>query len=51
MGSKACIKVGGLTSEEFEIHRGVRQGYTLSPWFFLSVYGQCCEGGKRRFCG
>ena len=26
MGCKACVKVEGLTSEEFEVRRGVRQG-------------------------
>ena len=34
VGSKACVKVGGLTSEEFEVRRDVRQGCTLSPWLF-----------------
>ena len=29
-----CVKVGQSKSEMFHVHKGVRQGCTLSPWLF-----------------
>ena len=34
VGSKACVRVGGLISEELEVRKGVRQVCKLSPWLF-----------------
>ena len=33
-GSKACVRVGGETSDWFEIEVGVKQGCVMSPWLF-----------------
>ena len=32
--SRACVRVNGKVSEEFDIHVGVRQGCVMSPWLF-----------------
>ena len=43
---KARVKVGGVESELFGVHRGVRQGCTLSPWLFKS---RVTREAKRQF--
>ena len=48
--SKACVKVG-LTSEEFEVRRGVRQGCTLSPWFFILFMDNVMREARESFVG
>ena len=35
---KARVKVGGVESELFGVHRGVRQGCTLSPWLLMCLW-------------
>ena len=32
--SEACVLVQGKNSDWFGVTRGVRQGYTMSPWLF-----------------
>ena len=51
MGSKACVKVGGLTSEEFKVRRGVRQGCTLSPWLFNLFMDNVMREARGSFVG
>ena len=43
--SRACVRVNGRVSEDFEIHVGVRQGCVMSPWLF-NVY---MDGVMREF--
>ena len=33
-GSRACVKVNGVTSDWFEIRNGLKQGCVMSPWLF-----------------
>ena len=51
VGCKACVKVGGLTSEEFELCRGVRQGCTLSPWLFNLFMDNVMREARGSFVG
>ena len=51
VGSKACVKVGGLTSEDFEVCRGVRQGCTLSPWLFNLFMDNVMREARGSFVG
>ena len=47
VNGRAKVKVGEMESELFEVHRGVRQGCTLSPWLFNVFIDKCDEGGKK----
>ena len=33
-GSRACVKVNGVTSDWFEIRNGLKQECVMSPWLF-----------------
>ena len=33
--SSACVRIKGGESEQFRIDSGVRQGCSMSPWFFI----------------
>ena len=46
---KARVKVGGVESELFGVHRGVRQGCTLSPWLFNVFIDRVTREAKRQF--
>ena len=46
---KARVKVGGLESELFGVHRGVRQGCTLSPWLFNVFIDRVTREARRHF--
>ncbi len=53
--ASACVKIGGETSEHFEIKVGLRQGCVMSPWLFniymddvmREVKGKVGEAGVR----
>ena len=45
---KARVKVGGLESELFVVHRGVRQRCTLSPWLFNVFIDRMTREARRR---
>ena len=51
VGSKACVKFGGLTSEKFEVCRGVRQGCMLSPWLFNLFMDNVMREARESFVG
>ena len=46
---KARVKVGGVESELFGVHRGVRQGCTSSPWLFNVFMDRVKREAKRQF--
>ena len=46
---KARVKVGGVESELFGVHRGVRQGCTLSLWLFNVLMDRVTREAKRQF--
>ena len=46
---KARVKVGGVESELFGVHRGVRQGCTSSPWLFNEFMDRVTREAKRQF--
>ena len=46
---KARMEVGGVESELFGVHRGVRQGCTISPWLFNVFMDRVTREAKRQF--
>ena len=46
---KARVKVGGVESELFGVHRGVIQGCTLSPWLFNMFMDKVTREARRQF--
>jgi len=59
LSSKACVRVDGQLSESFNIKKGVRQGYFLSPilfnLFINDIFNNCNKYGipigDKRCCG
>ena len=51
VGSRACVKVGGLMSEQFEVRRGVRQGCMLSLWLFNLFMDNVMREARGSFVG
>ena len=49
VNGKARVKVGGVESELFGVHRGVRQGCTLFPWLFNVFMDTVTRETKRQF--
>ena len=49
VGSWACVKVGGILSEQFEVHRGVGQGCTPSSWFFNLLMDNVMREARENF--
>ena len=43
------MKVGGVESELFGVHRGVRQSCTLSPWLFNVFMDRVTREAKGQF--
>ena len=46
---KARVKVGGVESELFGVHRGVRQGCALSPWLYNVFMDKVTREARRQF--
>ena len=46
---EARVKVGGLESELFGVHRRVRQSCTLSPWLFNVFMDRVTREAERQF--
>ena len=42
------VRTGGAKSEEFEMHRGVKQGDSLSPLLFIIYMDQILKQCKKR---
>ena len=59
LSSKACVRVDGQLSESFNVKKGVRQGYPLSPilfnLFINDIFNNCNKYGisigEKRCCG
>ena len=49
VNGRAKVKVGEMESELFEVHRGVRQGCTLSPWLFNVFIDSVTREARRQF--
>ena len=45
----ACVKVGQSKSEVFHVHKGARQGCTLSPWLFNVFIDEVAREAKQDF--
>ena len=46
---KASVQVGGRESEWFGVHKGVRQGCTLSPWLFNVFVDKVTREARKEF--
>jgi len=46
---KASVRVGGRESEWFGVHKGVRQGCTLSPWLFNVFVDKVTREARKEF--
>ncbi|CAG5040316.1 unnamed protein product [Parnassius apollo] len=49
--SSACVRINGVYSDWFGIHKGVRQGCVASPWLFNLFMDSCLENLKVEECG
>jgi len=49
LSSKACVRVDGKLSESYNIKKGVRQGFPLSPFLFNlfinDIFNNCNKYG------
>ena len=43
------MRVGDIESEWFGVHKGVRQGCTLSPWLFNVLADKVTREARREF--
>ena len=43
------MRVGDIESEWFGVHKGVRQGCTLSPWLFNVLADEVTREARREF--
>ena len=46
---KARVRIGGVESELFGVHRGVRQSCTLSSWLFNVFMDRVTREAERQF--
>ncbi|CAG4935954.1 unnamed protein product [Parnassius apollo] len=49
--SSACVRINGVYSDWFDIHKGVRQGCVASPWLFNLFMDSCLQNLKVEECG
>ncbi|CAK1594622.1 unnamed protein product, partial [Parnassius mnemosyne] len=49
--SSACVRINGVYSDWFGIHKGVRQGCVASPWLFNLFMDSCLQTLKVEECG